>query len=368
SPSDYWASSPNVVRNVLRAFDVQHTVRWFASMGVKLVAENSGKYFPETNQARTILDALVGSAQKLGCILRTGCRVEHLSVGSHGFQLKLGEEPGNVLWASRVIVATGGLALPKSGSDGVGLQWLRSLGHSIVEPVPALVPLVLQADETVGGRFAEFAGVSFPGRVRFISISGDVYETCGPVLFTHFGISGPAILDISRHVSRELRHGGRAPLLLYIGHERFHSSEEALAYLRRCRAACGQRQVSTILAELFPARLARCLAGSLAEKKVGQLNREQMLQLARTVSALTVRVIGDKGFALAEVTAGGVDLREIDWRSMESRLVPGLHLCGEILDVDGRIGGFNFQWAWSSGSLAGKAAAQALLKEGPRPR
>lgn len=362
SASDYWSSSPNVVRNVLRAFDVERTVGWFDSMGVKLIAESSGKYFPATNQARTVRDALVRTAEQSGCILLTGNRVEQLSVDPDGFHLKLTGVRHRFLCASRVILATGGLALPKSGSDGVGLQWMRSFGHSIVEPVPALVPLVLEADDTAGGRFAEFAGVSFPARVRFTStLSGENYETYGPVLFTHFGISGPAVLDISRHVSRELRFGGSVPLTLYLGHERFRNTEEALAYLRQQRSAHPQRLASTVLAELYPARVAKVLAGSLADQKLGELNREAMLQLARAMSALPLRVVGDKGFAAAEVTAGGVDLREINWRLMASRIVPGLHLCGEILDVDGRIGGFNFQWAWSSGYLAGRSAAQALL-------
>lgn len=363
SAADYWSSSPNVVRNVLRAFDVERTVGWFASMGVKLIAESSGKFFPATNQARTVRDALVRTAEKLGCILLTGCRVEQLSVGPQAFRLKLSGVRDQFLHASRVIMATGGLALPKSGSDGAGLQWMRSLGHSIVEPVPALVPLVLEADDTPGGRFAELAGVSFPARVRFTStLSGDVYETYGPVLFTHFGISGPAALDISRHVARELRCGGSATVTLYLGHERFRSTEEALDYLRQRRSAYPQRLASTILAELFPMRLAKMLAGSVGDPKLGEMKRDAMLQLARAISVLPLRVVGDKGFAAAEVTAGGVDLREISWRSMTSRIVPGLHLCGEILDVDGRLGGFNFQWAWSSGYLAGKSAARALLQ------
>jgi len=367
APADYWSSSPAIVRNVLRTFDVRRTIEWFQEMGVELVAEPSGKYFPVTNSARTVRDALVSAAIRGGCELRTGMRVETLSPEGGQFLLSFGSASAVVV-SRRVILATGGLALPKSGSDGTGLEWLRRLGHTVVDPVPALVPLILQPDSSPAGRFAEFAGISFGARIRFTSpLTGEIFETCGSLLFTHFGLSGPAVLDISRHVSRELRRSG-GPLTITLGHERFATEAEALAFLHAQRAAHPRRNVNSVLAQLYPERFAAALAGPLAHKKLGELRREEIAQLAQNIVCLPAIVIGDRGFAFAEVTAGGVDLREVNWRTMESRLVPGLHLCGELLDVDGRIGGFNFQWAWASGYIAGKAAARALLDAAkPRP-
>jgi len=358
--ADYWGTSPAVIRNVLRAFDVPRTIAWFAAMGVELVPGEGGKFFPSTNKAATVRDALVREAADCGCALFTGARVEELRAVEGGFELAI-PVAGRRLRARRRIVATGGMAMPRSGSDGAGLEWLRALGHTIVEPVPALVPLVLRAGAGPGGQFAELAGIAFSARVRYTSrLEGRRFETRGPVLFTHFGVSGPAILDISRHVTRDLRAGG-PPVALSVGHEAFASVEEAAQWLRSQRQRAPRRTLAHALAELYPLRLAELLAGQSAGRRLGELRADEMAEAARNLAALPLEVVGDRGFAGAEVTAGGVDLREVNWRSLESRLVPGLHLCGEVLDVDGRIGGFNFQWAWSSGFVAGRGAARGLL-------
>jgi len=146
-----------------------------------------------------------------------------------------------------------------------------------------------------------------------------------------------------------------------VGHEAFASVEEAAQWLRSQRQRAPRRTLAHALAELYPLRLAELLAGQSAGRRLGELRADEMAEAARNLAALPLEVVGDRGFAGAEVTAGGVDLREVNWRSLESRLVPGLHLCGEVLDVDGRIGGFNFQWAWSSGFVAGRGAARGLL-------
>ncbi|MGC8841876.1 MAG: aminoacetone oxidase family FAD-binding enzyme [Candidatus Sumerlaeaceae bacterium] len=360
---DFWSSSSIVVRNVLRSFNVKQTIDWFRSLGVELVLEEKGKYFPATHEATSVRDALVRGATERGCKIISGARIENLEPISPGFLLQWALTRCSCI-AKRVILATGGLALPKSGSDGAGLHWMRKLGHTVVDPVPALVPLVLSPDQSAGGRFAEFAGISFLCRLRFINPQdGATYETFGPILFTHFGVSGPAVLDLSRHVTRALRSGSGS-LELTLGHPQFGCVHEASAFLQRERADHPRRTVAAVLAQLYPQRFAEALAGILATRRMGQLRRDEMSALAASMFALPLRVIGDRGFSAAEVTAGGVHLDEVSWRTLESRKIPGLHLCGEILDVDGRLGGFNFQWAWSSAYVAARAAAQHLLAAG----
>ncbi len=358
--NDFWGSSRTIIRNVLRSFDVSRTIQWFQSLGVELAREESGKYFPVTNRAASVRDALVNGAIQRGCRILRGTRIENLLPASCGLRLTWSHGNQSCL-ARRVILATGGLALPKSGSDGAGLRWLRALGHTIIEPVPALVPLVLARENSIGGRFAEFSGVSFPCVARFVSHQDHVtYETRGPVLFTHFGVSGPAILDLSRHVTRELfLH--RKPVEITIGHMNFETRDAAINFLQNQRLKHPRRQVATVLAELYPERFAHALAAELAPRRLCELRRDEMRMLGARMSALPLKVIGDRGFAAAEVTAGGVSLLEVNWRTLESQKVPGVHLCGEILDVDGRLGGFNFQWAWSSAFIAGRGAALALL-------
>ncbi|MBX7246732.1 MAG: aminoacetone oxidase family FAD-binding enzyme [Candidatus Sumerlaeaceae bacterium] len=358
---DYCGGSRNVIARVLRAFDEQRTIEWMKSMGVDLVLEPTGKYFPVTNKARTVLDALLGRARELGVKLHAGWRVADL-IHQHA-EFFITRDNGEMLVAPRVIMATGGMALPKSGSDGAGLHWMKELGHGIVPTVPALAPLVLKAGPTPGGRFEELAGVTLDLRMVVASASGKkIAEVCRPAVFTHFGLSGPAAMDVSRHIARyRLDHGGEPPRVT-IGHPQFHDIADADKWLLEQAKSNPRRTAASAITGLFPDRMAEILAGEYG--RLVELPRELRHELARRIAALPIKVIGDRGYTFAEATAGGVDLSEVDPRTMESRAVRGLYLCGEILDVDGRIGGFNFQWAWSSGYLAGRAAALSIQTAG----
>jgi predicted Rossmann fold flavoprotein len=266
----------------------------------------------------------------------------------------------------RLIVATGGLALPKSGSDGWGLDAMRALGHTIVPTTPSLAPLILAAGPEPGGRFAELSGLSLRARISIHESSGRLLAAqTDSLLFTHFGLSGPGPMNLSRHIARVRLERPGASISVRFGHPNFETVAQADAWLLERIRTRPKRLPATELAELFPERLAQLFGEGLPV--LGQMTREQRLRLAECMAALPLPVVGDRGYSLAECTAGGVDLREVDSRTMESRKVPGLHLCGEILDVDGRIGGFNFQWAWASGYLAGRGAA-AKLDENPESR
>lgn len=364
-PEDYCGGPPALIRNVLRAFDEQRTLAWMKSLGVDLKLEPTGKYFPVTDSASTVLAALFERLRKLRVEFRTGVKVNRLLPKDGGFEIYAGQERPEVT-ARRVIMATGGLALPKSGSDGAGLRWMRALGHHLVEPTPALAPLLVTAGPWGRGAPAALAGLTVEARLTLSDAPGrKLAESAGSLLFTHFGLSGPAAMNFSRHLARyRLEHPGEEGRV-GLGLTHFATPEAADAWLQAQAAAHPKRQVANVLGELMPDRLADgfVVSGRAPDAvRIGDLNREQRTALARDLVAAPLRVEGDRGYAFAETTAGGVDLRDVDVRTMESRVTPGLHLCGEILDVDGRIGGFNFQWAWATGFLAGRAAARALAE------
>jgi predicted Rossmann fold flavoprotein len=351
SEADYAGSTPPAIRKVLRRFGVAETVRFFAEAGVELKREDTGKLFPTTDSARTVLDALVREASRAGVRLVHPARVAALARDEHGFVATTDTGP---VRAARVILCTGGRSLPKSGSDGGGHELARSLGHSLTTPiVPALVPLVLPTDHWI----TSLSGLTLPTEVSLHAAGGRrLVATTGSTLCTHVGLSGPAVLDISRHwlVARHADPGVTLALNWLP-----ESSAEAVDRL----LLDGQRRGAlATLRERLPDRLARILCEIAGAPSTGDVPREARRRLAAAVTATPLPVVGDRGFTVAEATAGGVPLTEVRLETMESRVCPGLHLAGEVLDVDGRIGGFNFQWAWASGFVAGRSAALAVLQ------
>ncbi|MDX2176777.1 MAG: aminoacetone oxidase family FAD-binding enzyme [Candidatus Sumerlaeia bacterium] len=353
TPKDYWGGPQPMVRSVLRAFDEHRTVEWMRGLGVELKTEETGKLFPVTDSARTVLDALLGAVERTGAEIRTGCRVDRIEPGS---VWAITMSAGTTYQARCLIMATGGLSLPKSGSDGWGLQELRRLGHAILPTTAALSPLVLRQVPGPAGAFAELSGVTIKARLRVEDEGGrELFEWCDSLLFTHFGLSGPTALNASRHYLQAAK-GGKPKL--FWGLPEFPTVEASDQWLRAQAADHPKRSLSSVLAYVLPERAAGIWGD---DTPMAQLPRERRRQVAESLARLELTVQGDRGYAFAETTAGGVSLREIDPSTMESRILPGLHLCGEMIDVDGRLGGFNFQWAWASGYLAGRAAVKALL-------
>lgn len=350
--ADYAGSTPGAIGKVLRRFSVDDTVRFFAELGVPLKREETGKLFPVSDRARTVLDALLAAAQEAGAELLYPRRVDHLESVADGFRLS-GAWGGMI--AGRVILATGGKALPKSGSDGGGYSLAQALGHSLTPQIfPALAPLLLPADHFL----RELSGISFDCELTVTSGTGKrLHSASGAALCTHFGLSGPAILDISRYWLAARTDDPQAALLLNLLPN--YTPEGLDAALREL----GRATPLHFLSRHLPDRLARALvveAGLEPTVSASQLTREARRALVGTLTALCLPIAGDRGYTYAEATAGGIPLRELHLDTMESRVCPGLHLCGEICDVDGRIGGFNFQWAWASGYVAGSAAGRAI--------
>ena len=346
----YAGSSPNAIKNVLRRYGVAETVKFFEAYGVELKREDTGKLFPTTDDAHTILNALLRAANDAGVVIHHPRRVTAITRDADGGFTINGDS--GALRAPRLILCTGGKALPKSGSDGLGYEFARALGHSITNDVfPALVPLILPGTHVL----RTLSGLTLDTTLTLKSSTGKVLkEFTNSLLCTHFGLSGPCALDMSRYWRAALIEDAGAGLFAnFIAGER----EDTLdAKILASRAA----NPLGFLREHVPERLARTLCEVAAIDPAAilrQLTREQRKALARAACALPLHVEGDRGFTYAEVTMGGVPLAEVKLDTMESRVCPGLHLAGEILDVDGRIGGFNFQWAWASGFVAGGAAA-----------
>ena len=346
--ADYAGSSPAAIRKVLRRFTVEDTVAFFAAAGVSLKTEETGKLFPVTDSARTVLAALLDEAARAGVEIHHPARVT--AIRREGDRFLATTEAGEFT-ARRMILATGGKSLPKSGSDGTGFRLAESLGHSLTSPiVPALVPLVLPA----GHWITSLAGLTVPTEITLSSATGKkLFTTAGSTLCTHVGLSGPGVLDISRHwlVARHTDPAVRLQLNWLPG--------ETRESLDRLLVAEQGRGALAVLRGRLPDRLARGLCEQAGAVASGDLPRETRRRLAAVATATPLPITGDRGFAVAEATAGGVPLAEVRLETMESRICPGLSLAGEVLDVDGRIGGFNFQWAWASGYLAGRAAATA---------
>jgi predicted Rossmann fold flavoprotein len=350
--ADFNGGRPATVKQVLRALPVPATIAFFRELGVTLHEEERGKLFPDSHRSRDVLDALVRELERLGIELRAGHRVMTVSRVDAGFAIESSQGP---LTSRAIVLATGGLALPKTGSDGAGYGFAQQLGHTLVPTTPALVPLVAAA-EAPRQFHARVSGVSQPVRLTVRAGDTPIARIDGPLLWTHFGISGPAALDASRHWLRAELDGRSASLVADLAPgERFETLEARWLDLARQQP---RMSIARALGTMMPASVADALSSAQAidtDTTLATLTRDTRRALLHAIAAWPIAVTGSRGYSYAEVTAGGIALDEIDPRTMASRCCPGLYLVGEILDVDGRLGGFNFQWAWSTAKVAGDA-------------
>ena len=353
--ADFWGSLPGprraaIVRRILRAFPPERTRDFFGALGVPLHVEADGKLFPDSNRSRDVLDALLREAHAVGAALLAGHRVLDVVRCDNGFRVVTSSGD---MFAARVVLATGGLSLPRTGSDGAGLDIARRLGHAIVPTTPALTPLLLADDDPL---HRELTGVT--QRVELsVWIDGAIAARLrGAMLWTHFGVSGPVALNASRHYLRARLEERAVTITANLcDGAPFDAVDRALMDLAAARP---RSSVHHALATLVPASVAeallrqRAIDGSVA---LSHFSRDDRRRLAHALTAWPLPVTGARGYNHAEVTAGGVALSQIEPATMASRVCPHLFLVGEMLDVDGRLGGFNFQWAWATGYVAGAA-------------
>ncbi|MGE0554842.1 MAG: NAD(P)/FAD-dependent oxidoreductase [Gemmatimonadales bacterium] len=342
-------SSPNTLRKILKSWSLDHQVRFFeAELGQRLVEEQeTRKLFPASNRARDVRDGLVRIAERSGARFLPECRVTGLAPIEGGWRVSVaGRE---ALEADTVVVATGGLSVPNTGSDGAGLELLRGLGHTIHETYPALTPIVAEPIP-----FPGLAGVSLPVTSLTASSGRESAGSSGGFLLTHKGYSGPAVLDVSHVVTRSPPEGeGRARLVV----RWCELDDDGWAAALQPQ---GRKTIGGVVRERLPDRLGLAILARAGVDPAGPLAQLGRAERRAAIDALVRGELpwsGHEGYRKAEVTGGGVSLAEIDPVTMESRRHPGLYLAGEVLDAFGPIGGYNFLWAWATGRAAGRAAA-----------
>ena len=332
---------------------------FFRSQGLADTVEPDGCVFPADRGAAGVRDILLDEAQKLGTHFDYQSRVKDIVADDEGFRI---ETEARQILAARVILATGGLSWPQTGSRGDGYRFAAQLGHTIVPPKPALVPLVTR--ETWP---RELAGLSLSGVGIWATIGGRRLTTAGNMLFTQNGIGGPAALDLSRLLADEL---GERSVGIDIEIDVLPGIDESKLdqQLQRECQAYPRKATANILSDLLPRQFARTvcrLAQCDTDLQAGQLSAEKRRRLVGVLKRLPLCVTDAEPIARATVTHGGVSRDEIDPRTMESKIRPGLFFAGEIIDLDGPCGGYNLQMCWSTGALAGRSAAHSLLDNGP---
>ena len=327
----------------LSQFDVGETLQYFASLGLLTVSEASGRIYPMSNMAGSVLDVLRYALERPEIDLQTGQTVTAVRKMPEGFSVKTETDTFS---ARRLILAAGGAAGSKVGGGMDGYRLAKSLGHRRTALYPSLVQL--KTDPTYP---RALKGVKAQCGISICRGSQMLARNSGEVLFTEYGVSGPAIFDLSRSVS-----AGGSDLTCLLNFFPDWEEAEVLHWLSQRQAAMAAHEASTLLTGSCHTRLGQmiCKSAGFTNQRAAGLTRDDLRRIARQATHFALPITGTCGFDQAQVTAGGLDTSEFDPRTLQSRLVPGLYACGEVLDIDGDCGGYNLQWAWSSGRLAGK--------------
>lgn len=348
----YHGNDPGFAESALTGFTVDNTIRFFEKLGIERKIEDVGKVFPMSEQASSVLDVIRYELEQLGVNIICEALVRNISAKNDGFIIEL--ENGQVYKGDRVIIAAGGKAMPSSGSDGSGFELAKKLGHKITDIFPVLVQLMLE-----GSCFKRIEGVKFEGTAEIIHNDKSVAKDRGDILFANYGVSGPPILQISRKAGELLINGQEAHLKIVIMD--MMSKEELEMLMRKRLQNAGNKPIDFSLVGLINKRLIPVVLTEAGINDLkcpaADLSVQEQKELINVLTDWRFKIRGTKGWTSAQVTAGGVDTTEIDTATMESKITKGLFFCGEIIDIDGKCGGFNLQWAWSSGFVAGQNAA-----------
>jgi len=360
----YHGTDTLFAKGALLRYPPPYVISFFDEIGVVCTVDESQKVYPLSLHAASVLDSLRLCLSELGVEVRTGAQVVGLSRDIHGF--KLGLADNTVIRAAAVIAAPGGMCAPSTGSDGNGYKLLSRFSHEILAPVPSIVQLRTDT------KFCKpLSGNKIQGSAALYINGKKIREEQGEILFTDYGLSGPPILQLSGYVSRTLSdkssQGKNASIQIFLDFLIDRTLDEVLAMLYMRRESFSERKLEEFLTGLFHRRLAFGLLREATDKPmsalVSSLTDIEINRLSSVCKALPVRVTGTMPFANAQTTAGGISTKDFDPSTLSSAKCPGLFAAGEILDIDGDCGGYNLQWAWSSGFLAGSSAAQYVIKE-----
>lgn len=348
----YHGGNPGFARSALAGFTTEDTIRFFEQLGIAPKVEELGKVFPMSDQASSILDVFLYELQESGVKVAADSPVISIAREHDGFMIEA--EGGRAYLADRVILAAGGKAMPSSGSDGSGYGLAAKLGHTVTDTFPALVQLMLE-----GPYFKRLEGVKFIGTAEIIHRDRTVARDRGDILFANYGVSGPPVLQISRTAGELLNRGEEAYLKITIMD--MIPQEDLRKLIDKRMQTAVKKPADFSLVGLINKRLIPVVLKEAgiddAKRPAAALTACERERIADLLTDWRFKIRGTKGWTSAQVTAGGVDTGEIDENTMESKLVKGLYFAGEIIDIDGQCGGFNLQWAWSSGYIAGRNAA-----------
>jgi predicted Rossmann fold flavoprotein len=336
----FYPRGGNELRGAFSRFQPKDTVKWFESRGVKLKTEADGRMFPSTDDSNTIAACLRESARNAGVNLELGTNLLKVEKGSTGgFSLEARKEAQVFyLQTNKLVVAT--------GSDRKTLEIVQSLGHTVIEPVPSLFTFNVK-DKRIDG----LAGVS----VENVTVKMDEITQHGPLLITHWGLSGPAVLRLSAWSARELfekKYRGKL-IVNWLGEYSFEKTLDILQRNKEWKENVRKKVASAPAFSQVPIRLWKQLVHFIGDKNWGDVSKAELRKLAQELTGGEFKILGKGQFKEEFVTAGGVSLKEVDFKTMQSRVVDGLFFAGEVLDIDGITGGFNFQSSWTTGWIAG---------------
>lgn len=347
---NYHGNNSKFAISALSGFNVDKTIDFFERLGITPAVEDNGKVFPLSYQSSSMLDVLRYEIESEGIELITEANVSDIRKKKK-FIVTLKDK--RVFEGDKVIIATGGMALPSSGSDGNGYNLCKKLGHSVTSIFPGLVQLKLQSDflKSIDGvKFVGVAGIYLGDKM--------IMQDNGDILFTSYGISGPPILQLSRTALEYLNKGKNIDLRVSIIYTK--NEDELYNYLVNRFDMMPKKTIEIGLIGMINKRLIIPILKELnidKNKTISNITKDEIKRLAKILVSWSFKVIGSQSWGNAQITAGGVNTDEIDNKTMESKIVPGLYIVGELVDIDGDCGGFNLQWSWSSGYIAGEDAA-----------
>ncbi len=352
SVDNYYGKDSNFTAWCLKRFTVNDTVNFFNQLGIFPKEEDKGKLYPFSGQASSVLDCLRNEIKRLGIHMETGFYAKEISKSKKSFKITAADK--RVLYADKLIVAGGGCASPVLGSDGSCFELLRSMGHRVSELAPALVQMKTDPKEV-----RSLQGIKVNGVLRLIQKDRYIAEDRGEILFTDYGISGPPVFQLSARIPF------RKNIIASIDLMPDNSPKEVYDILEYRRSCLSHLTMEDFFTGLLNKRVGNLIARRAGIDKLSfkaeMLDDRLLWSIASLIKDYRLEIKGTKGFGNAQVTAGGVLTADFDEKTMESKLVKGLYACGEVLDIYGDCGGYNLQWAWSSGRLAGKSAAEALM-------
>lgn len=347
--SNFHSSNDGFFIKTLNKFSVEDTKAFFLNLGLPIIELEKGKNYPQSLQASSVVDILKMSLEEREIPLYNSYKVKSIHKSKGKFVLSTGNEDSPVIKCKKLIMACGGKSAPKTGSDGSGYTLAKNLGHSIVEPNPAIVQLKLSHN-----KLKALSGIKFNGYAEVLCNGESIRKDFGEILFTDYGISGPPILQISREASLGCFKGNEVKIIVDMMPEK--SLKELEDFLEGHFAVFACREVinsliGVINKKMIPILLKEAGIDNL-HKPCYELTWQEKKSLTHLMKAWEFKCIGTNGFQAAQVTTGGVNTKEVDSETLQSKIVDNLYFCGELLDVDGDCGGFNLQWAWSSGFTA----------------